>query len=586
MSRFLLPRLHLDHLNRQTSVRDLRKALTQLPTKLDNTYDDAIVRIRHQVTEHSELALQSLSWISHAKRPLHQKELIHALAVNPGDHKLDLEAFVEIDLIISVSAGLLTIEPESQIIRLVHFTVEEYFKTRKTQLFPDAESEIVATCLTYMSFDSFVRKRSKPYTELINEEEEEKEETDDGNTDNDERQANSDNILSLGYTDHQSIEDNHEVPISDDCDLTQLRPEVYAPKSSGNSDESDHGPPYWVNRAVREEPGDLNTETLKHKYAFLDYAASHWGYHAQAELNPSVFNVVTDNLMDNDKVAFFNAVYDEDWKYAQETGAHLAARFDLTRVLLRLFEYGLSPNVQNKWGESPLHVAARKGQHRVVSTLIARGDVNINLRDSYGNTTLHLAIYREHEQTTRLIIGCEKADVNAKNDDGDTPLRIAARTGQEWIVQMLLDAKADVNAQNEEGGTALHKAAIWGYPTVARLLIKSEAKVNMQDIAGKTALYYAVMYGRESVLETLIAFAADVNIANDKGVTPLMAAVDYYDGRDDSVIRRLLKCDSLHIDATDREGKTADDWAVKKGYHSLDNILDECQRKRALYQRH
>ena len=122
---------------------------------MNETYDEAMNRIQGQVEQHSQLAMSALTWISNAIRPLQPKELREALAVEPGDHALDDEAIPEEALILSVSAGLITIDAESETIRLVHFTVEEYFRDLKHKWFPRAHSQIAETCLTYLSFNVF-----------------------------------------------------------------------------------------------------------------------------------------------------------------------------------------------------------------------------------------------------------------------------------------------------------------------------------------------------------------------------------------------------------------------------------------------
>jgi len=58
--RFLLPRLHLDRLRNQPTLRKVLEALQHLPTKLDETYNDAMLRIQTQVEEYSQLALKAL----------------------------------------------------------------------------------------------------------------------------------------------------------------------------------------------------------------------------------------------------------------------------------------------------------------------------------------------------------------------------------------------------------------------------------------------------------------------------------------------------------------------------------------------
>ena len=81
-------------------------------------------------------------------------ELQHVLAVRPRDRDLDLEAVPDIALVVSASAGLIMIDLESQNVRLVHYTLQEYFKKRTT-LFPRVDTFIAETCMTYLSYNHF-----------------------------------------------------------------------------------------------------------------------------------------------------------------------------------------------------------------------------------------------------------------------------------------------------------------------------------------------------------------------------------------------------------------------------------------------
>ena len=126
--RFLLPRLHLDRLGNQTTIRNLRNAFSQLPRKLDDVYDDAVIRIKGWVKEHKRLAVRTPYWISMALRSLRIDEHRHAVAVEPDDSNVDEESIPPVSLTTSVTAGLATVDAESGTIRFVHFTVSEYFK--------------------------------------------------------------------------------------------------------------------------------------------------------------------------------------------------------------------------------------------------------------------------------------------------------------------------------------------------------------------------------------------------------------------------------------------------------------------------
>jgi ankyrin repeat protein len=112
-------------------------------------------RIDGQKSGFRLLAKKVLSWITCAKRPFTTSELQHALAVNISDRNLDKENLREIDDMVSVCAGLVTVDEETRIIRLIHYTTQEYFERTQEKWFPNAETDITAICVTYLSFDAF-----------------------------------------------------------------------------------------------------------------------------------------------------------------------------------------------------------------------------------------------------------------------------------------------------------------------------------------------------------------------------------------------------------------------------------------------
>ena len=122
---------------------------------LDRAYMQAMERIEVQAPEHRELASQVLSWITCAKRRLTSSELQHAIAVEVNKRELDRENITDIELIVSVCAGLVIIDEESDIIRLVHYTTQEYFERTWERWFPNAHTDITKTCVTYLSFQKF-----------------------------------------------------------------------------------------------------------------------------------------------------------------------------------------------------------------------------------------------------------------------------------------------------------------------------------------------------------------------------------------------------------------------------------------------
>ncbi|KAI0847470.1 hypothetical protein F5Y00DRAFT_271219 [Daldinia vernicosa] len=155
---FLLARLHLNSLVDKISEKEVRSALEKLPNgsdAYDIMYKEAMIRIEKQADGHRNFAKQVLSWLVYAKRLLTPVELQHALAIECGTTKLEKEALPHISTIVSVCAGLVAIDEQSGIIRLVHYTTQQYFDKTGGRWFPQAKVKIADACITYLSFDVF-----------------------------------------------------------------------------------------------------------------------------------------------------------------------------------------------------------------------------------------------------------------------------------------------------------------------------------------------------------------------------------------------------------------------------------------------
>lgn len=140
LSRFLLAQLYLDSLQDKMTVKEVKLALEQFKKQrqlaqgqdmkrglLEKAYKQAMDRINNQRKGFRQLAMKILSWITCAKRQLTISELQHALAVETGCTELDMENFLDVRDMVTACAGLVTVDEESSVIRLVHYTTQEYF---------------------------------------------------------------------------------------------------------------------------------------------------------------------------------------------------------------------------------------------------------------------------------------------------------------------------------------------------------------------------------------------------------------------------------------------------------------------------
>lgn len=109
----------------------------------------------------------------------------------------------------------------------------------------------------------------------------------------------------------------------------------------------------------------------------------------------------------------------------------------------------IRPDVRNEVDESPLMLAALRGQEALVVQLVSRGAaVNKN-----GWTPLHYAATGGHLRVVAFLIGAQ-ADLNAESPNGTTPLMMAAMYGNAATVQLLLESGAEAYPRNDHGLSA------------------------------------------------------------------------------------------------------------------------------------
>lgn len=136
----MLARLQFDSLRYKTNPRQIKSALARLQKgsgALDGEYAKAIERIERQPAEWRQLARDVLLWITYTTRELLIDELREAIAVSP-EQDFDFDSDFQEDLddesqILSVCQGLVEVDQESRVVRLVHYTTQEYFEKMRDQ---------------------------------------------------------------------------------------------------------------------------------------------------------------------------------------------------------------------------------------------------------------------------------------------------------------------------------------------------------------------------------------------------------------------------------------------------------------------
>lgn len=88
------------------------------------------------------------------------------MAVEPETSELDPSNISHMDDIVSSCCGLITIDAESNIVRLIHYTSKEYFERTGRNWFQRPHAKIAITCTIYFSFGIFDSGLTKSENEL------------------------------------------------------------------------------------------------------------------------------------------------------------------------------------------------------------------------------------------------------------------------------------------------------------------------------------------------------------------------------------------------------------------------------------
>ena len=109
-------------------------------------------------------------------------------------------------------------------------------------------------------------------------------------------------------------------------------------------------------------------------------------------------------------------------------------------------------------GFTALHFAAEQGHFDVCEYLIKYLDgEDKNPKDKYGRTPMHLAAYFGELEIVKCIMD-KLEDKNPKNLDGQTPMHLAVQEGDYEMCKVIINHGADPNPTDNEGITALDLA--------------------------------------------------------------------------------------------------------------------------------
>ncbi|PQE08909.1 hypothetical protein CJF32_00002717 [Rutstroemia sp. NJR-2017a WRK4] len=434
---YLMAVLQIERILAERTPTKIRKALQTLPSKLEANYQDTLERIRKQAEPDNEYGIRILQWVSASQQPLSVKQLSLALSIEWNDdeeppHSIDPENELDPDSIVDVCGGLVIIEPASQEVRLVHFTVQEFF-SRNPPVLPDPHHEIFKTCLLYLSLDDVGKQLEDSFRVW-----------------KDADEISSIPISGLRRSRSRRIYRPMLMKLQEDLPLLEYAACFYlshAPESS-----------------LQPSLAKLFTLFFKSPRMVIAYYIAHDRLMVHPNLEP----------------------------HSKLTGLHVLATLgtpELASLYLEIYP-GVDP--ANQIGRTPLHFATLAEQLPMMSYLISNG-ADVNAQDVKGMTPLLLAAGSGDVRSVELLLA-NGADVNedSKKDfyGGYTALHIAAHSGDEHLAKILLEKGADVERKSRIGYTPLLEAVHNRHVGVVKILLQAGARADVKLILGKWVLWW------------------------------------------------------------------------------------------------
>ena len=208
----------------------------------------------------------------------------------------------------------------------------------------------------------------------------------------------------------------------------------------------------------------------------------------------------------------------------------------------RLLELGADiQQLEFNDGWSALHFAARDSSPEIIEYLLSLG-MTVNMTDKSGQTPLMCACYKggRLDNIKRLLeLGADIQQLEF--NDGWSALHFAARDSSPEIIEYLLSLGMTVNMTDKSGQTPLMCACYKGgrLDNIKRLLELGADIQQLEFNDGWSALHFAASDSSPEIIEYLLSLGMTVNMTDKSGQTPLMCAC-YKGGRLDN-IKRLLE---------------------------------------------
>ncbi|XP_041951581.1 ankyrin repeat domain-containing protein 12 isoform X2 [Alosa sapidissima] len=167
------------------------------------------------------------------------------------------------------------------------------------------------------------------------------------------------------------------------------------------------------------------------------------------------------------------------------------------------------------------------------SSSTSRQKDKVNKRNERGETPLHMAAIRGDVAQVRQLISLG-ADVNVKDFAGWTPLHEACNLGYYDVAKVLISAGAEVNTQGLDDDTPLHDASSSGHKDIVKLLLRNGGNAFQANKRGERPVDVADSQELEQLLKGEVQLSDPEDSSSDSEDPPSVNPSSVDDNMDDS----------------------------------------------------
>ncbi|KAH6904523.1 hypothetical protein BKA70DRAFT_1297030 [Coprinopsis sp. MPI-PUGE-AT-0042] len=508
---FLYASLQAAELGKCVTVGAVKRVMEEIPSNLGDAYEATMERINNQPPASADLAMRALLWVVFAKRSLKVEDLQRALAICPNTRVYMPEEVPPPVSIVAVCCGLLAIENNARLIRLIHPTSQEVLRPIIARKYPDPDSVLASSCIAHITMSGITRAERK----------------------DDMRFLDTQPLLDYAY---------HHWATHFHC--SQQPPDSLLLEAQRFTRQCVSFP------VLETLPGrPQHHQGLSYLSPPLQLASFFDLHHAIAALGLDT-DVSTPTDLEG-LTPLMLACYKGHRATVQE--------------LLRL--QGVDLYAVNREGDMAWIIAFNTHHDDVLEDLIAMDATQIKtsiLRER--PSLLATLIRRGSESVVQVVLRAIDNQGIGQESLALTALVDAAQSGNLPKVQLLLQReRAQNNQMDNKAWSAMMLAIREGHTHVVRELLRSGSPgklLSSADNAGKTLLHHAAHMGEADVVDCLLQFAVpsvptagpqhlDPNTRDNREWTPLMYACE---GGHLRVVERLLRSPGIRTDVRNEFG--------------------------------